>query len=215
MWWHNIGKGTDLDTVEILALVGGIAWASGINLYATVFVLGMLFRHDLVLLPASLSVLADPMVLSAAGFMFFTEFIVDKIPGLDSIWDSIHTFIRIPAGAILSMSAVGGYDPAIEMAAFLIGGTLAASTHFTKASTRLMMQSSPEPITNWTASLGEDMMVVLGIWTALTHPWIFITGLLIFIIIVILLLPRLIVLLKQIYHFFKRSLTDTSLEQSK
>ena len=155
------------------------------------------------------------MVLSAAGFMFFTEFIVDKIPGLDSIWDSIHTFIRIPAGAILAMSAVGGYDPAIEMAAFLIGGTLAASTHFTKASTRLMMQSSPEPITNWTASLGEDIMVVLGIWTALTHPWIFITGLLIFIIIVILLLPRLIVLLKQIYHFFKCSLTGTTLEQSK
>lgn len=150
-----------------------MAWASGINLYATIVILGLLLRQDLISLPESLAILADPVVISAAGFMFVTEFIVDKIPGLDSMWDALHTFIRIPAGAILAMSTVEGYEPAIELAALLIGGTLAASSHLTKSSTRLMLQSSPEPVSNWTASLGEDFIVILGIWTAVQHPWIF------------------------------------------
>ncbi len=186
-----------METVEILALLGGVAWASGINLYATIVILGLLLRQDLISLPESLAILADPVVISAAGFMFVTEFIVDKIPGLDSMWDALHTFIRIPAGAILAMSTVEGYEPAIELAALLIGGTLAASSHLTKSSTRLMLQSSPEPVSNWTASLGEDFIVILGIWTAVQHPWIFLTGLVVFIIIVILLLPKIFEFLKQ------------------
>jgi hypothetical protein len=203
-----------LETVEILALVGGIAWASGINLYATVVIFGLLLRQDLISLPESLSILADPVVISAAGFMFVTEFVVDKIPGLDSLWDALHTFIRIPAGAILAMSTVQGYEPAIELAALLIGGTIAASSHLTKSSTRLMLQSSPEPASNWTASLGEDFIVVLGIWTALQHPVIFITALILFIIVVIILLPKILMFLKQLYLYMKRIISTDSIEQS-
>ncbi len=147
--------------------------------------------------------------------MFVTEFIVDKIPGLDSMWDALHTFIRIPAGAILAMSTVEGYEPAIELAALLIGGTLAASSHLTKSSTRLMLQSSPEPVSNWTASLGEDFIVILGIWTAVQHPWIFLTGLVVFIIIVILLLPKIFEFLKQLFFYIKRILSPGPYEQSK
>ncbi len=203
-----------METVEILALVGGIAWASGINLYATVVIFGLLLRQDLISLPESLSILADPVVISAAGFMFVTEFVVDKIPGLDSLWDALHTFIRIPAGAILAMSTVQGYEPAIELAALLIGGTIAASSHLTKSSTRLMLQSSPEPASNWTASLGEDFIVVLGIWTALQHPVIFITALILFIIVVIILLPKILMFLKQLYLYMKRIISTDSIEQS-
>ncbi len=204
-----------METVEILALLGGVAWASGINLYATIVILGLLLRQDLISLPESLAILADPVVISAAGFMFVTEFIVDKIPGLDSMWDALHTFIRIPAGAILAMSTVEGYEPAIELAALLIGGTLAASSHLTKSSTRLMLQSSPEPVSNWTASLGEDFIVILGIWTAVQHPWIFLTGLVVFIIIVILLLPKIFEFLKQLFFYIKRILSPGPYEQSK
>ncbi len=204
-----------METVEILALLGGVAWASGINLYATIVILGLLLRQDLISLPESLAILADPVVISAAGFMFVTEFIVDKIPGLDSMWDALHTFIRIPAGAILAMSTVEGYEPAIELAALLIGGTLAASSHLTKSSTRLMLQSSPEPVSNWTASLGEDFIVILGIWTAVQHPWIFLTGLVVFIIIVILLLPKIFEVLKLLFFYIKRILSPGPYEQSK
>ncbi len=204
-----------METVEILALLGGVAWASGINLYATIVILGLLLRQDLISLPESLAILADPVVISAAGFMFVTEFIVDKIPGLDSMWDALHTFIRIPAGAILAMSTVEGYEPAIELAALLIGGTLAASSHLTKSSTRLMLQSSPEPVSNWTASLGEDFIVILGIWTAVQHPWIFLIGLVVFIIIVILLLPKIFEFLKQLFFYIKRILSPGPYEQSK
>ena len=186
-----------MDTVHIIALVTGIAWASGINLYATILILGLLGHYQYLSLPIQLNILSEPMVMIAAGFMYFTEFIVDKIPGLDSLWDAIHTFIRIPAGAILAMSAISGTDPTLEIAAFIVGGTLAAGAHTTKSSVRLLMQSSPEPLSNWTASIAEDLLVVAGIWTALSHPWIFLTALSLFICIMIWLLPKLLLVLKK------------------
>jgi hypothetical protein len=199
-----------LNTIEIISLVTAIAWASGINLYATIIILGAVGHYDYVVLPSQLDILAEPMVISAAGFMYFTEFVVDKIPGLDSIWDALHTFIRIPAGAILSMSALGGADPVLEMMALLLGGALAAGSHTTKSASRLLIQSSPEPVSNWTASVSEDLIVIAGFWTALNHPWIFIIAIILFICLFIWLFPRLIQVLKHSLQIAKEILTTAS-----
>ncbi len=179
-----------METVQIIALTMGTAWASGINLYATIFMLGVLGGNGYVTLPAELELVTDPLVIIAAGFMYCIEFFADKIPGIDTTWDSIHTFIRIPAGAILAMAAIGDTNQAVELAAFIVGGTLAGATHATKMSTRILLNTSPEPVTNWTASFTEDFLVIIGIWTALNHPWIFLIALVIFIGIMIWILPR-------------------------
>ena len=130
-----------MDAVSVIALSMGAAWASGINLYATLFMLGYMSTTGNITLPAELEVLANPMVMTAAGFMYCVEFFADKIPGVDSAWDSIHTFIRIPAGAMLASSAVGDVTPAIELTTALLGGLLAAGTHTTKAGTRLLINT--------------------------------------------------------------------------
>jgi hypothetical protein len=180
-----------METVQIIALSMGTAWACGINLYAAVFMLGFMGSNGYVELPQDLIVLTDPLVIFAAGIMYCLEFFIDKVPGLDSAWDSLHTFIRIPLGAVLAMGAVGEVSPALELAAFLAGGTLAAGTHAAKTGTRILINTSPEPVTNWTASIIEDILVISGILTALTHPWLFLAAMLIFICILIWLLPRL------------------------
>ena len=189
-----------MDAVSVIALSMGAAWASGINLYATLFMLGYMSTTGNITLPAELEVLANPMVMTAAGFMYCVEFFADKIPGVDSAWDSIHTFIRIPAGAMLASSAVGDVTPAIELTTALLGGLLAAGTHTTKAGTRLLINTSPEPASNWTASIAEDLIVIGGLWAALNHPGLFIIGLVAFIIFIIWVLPRLWRLLKLIFR---------------
>lgn len=180
-----------MGVVETIALSMGAAWASGINLYATLFVLGYMGATGHVVLPPELQILSDPMVMAAAGFMYAVEFFADKTPGVDTGWDAIHTFIRIPAGALLAAGAVAEVGPAAELAAAIIGGTLAAGTHATKAGSRVLINTSPEPVSNWLASLGEDVAVVIGLWTALQYPWVFLVFLLAFVIAVIWLLPRL------------------------
>ncbi len=156
-----------MDTIQIIALTMGVAWASGINLYATIFMLGYLGSTGHIDLPPDLVVVTDPLVMFAAGLMYCVEFFADKTPGVDTAWDSVHTFIRIPMGAVLAMGAVGDVSPAVELAAFLLGGTLAAGTHATKAGSRIVINTSPEPVSNWTASIGEDVVVIAGLWTAL------------------------------------------------
>ena len=160
----------------------GVGWASGINLYAAVLVLGWLGSSGQVDLPAGLSVVSEPSVMLAAGFMYVVEFFTDKIPGLDSIWDLLHTFIRIPAGALLTAGAAQGLDigPAAELAGLIAGGSLATASHATKAGSRAVINTSPEPVSNWTASVGEDVAVVGGLWTALNYPWLFIGLLILF-----------------------------------
>ncbi len=180
-----------MDTIQIIALAMGTAWASGINLYAAVFMLGVMGSTGNVVLPAELEVLTDPLVMSVAGLMYCIEFFADKTPGVDTAWDTLHTFIRIPAGAILAMGAVGDTSAAMELTAFLVGGSMAAGTHATKAGSRVMINTSPEPFSNWTASISEDLLVIGGIWAALNHPVIFLAGLLIFICLMIWLLPKL------------------------
>ena len=179
-----------METIQIIALTMGTAWASGINLYAAVFMLGYLGSTGHIALPPDLEILTDPTVMTAAGIMYCVEFFADKIPGVDTSWDTFHTFIRIPAGAVLAMGAVGDTSPAIQLAALLLGGSLAAGSHATKAGTRILINTSPEPISNWTASVSEDLLVITGLWAALYHPWLFIGLLILFIAIMIWLLPK-------------------------
>lgn len=192
-----------MDTVHLIALTMGVAWASGINLYAAIFMLGYLGSTGNIVLPPGLEVVTDPLVMFAAGLMYCVEFFADKTPGVDSAWDTIHTFIRIPAGAVLAMGAVGETTPAVELAAFLLGGTLAAGTHATKAGTRLLINTSPEPVSNWTASITEDIAVIAGLWAALHYPWLFIAALIIFIALMIWLLPRLLQAIKRMFIYIR------------
>ncbi|MDQ6997007.1 MAG: DUF4126 domain-containing protein [Mariprofundus sp.] len=181
-----------LDQVtSILALTMGVAWASGINLYAAILMLGMMGVTGNVDLPPGLEILQDPMVLFAAGTMYVVEFFADKIPGVDSTWDVLHTFVRIPAGAMLAAGAVGDVTPALSLAAGLMGGGLAASTHVTKAGSRALINTSPEPFSNWTASIAEDVAVIGGLWAALNHPTLFVAFMIVFILMMIWLLPKL------------------------
>lgn len=179
-----------MDTVQYIALSMGAAWASGINLYAAVLMLGYLGSTGNIDLPPEMMVVTDPLVMTAAGLMYCVEFFADKTPGVDTAWDSLHTFIRIPLGAVLAMSAVGEMTPAVELAAFLAGGSLTAATHATKAGGRVIINSSPEPMSNWLTSLGEDFLVITGMWAALTHPLVFVVFLILFIILMIWLLPK-------------------------
>lgn len=189
-----------MDAVNIIALSMGAAWASGINLYATLFMLGYMGVTGNIVLPDELQVLTNPMVMTAAGFMYCVEFFADKVPGIDTGWDSIHTFIRIPAGAMLAAGAVGDVTPAVELSAAILGGALATGSHATKAGSRLLINTSPEPVTNWGASISEDLLVIGGLWTALHHPVLFLIALVVFIILMIWLLPRLWRLIKAVFR---------------
>ncbi|MFT4711889.1 MAG: hypothetical protein ACI8W1_000365 [Candidatus Azotimanducaceae bacterium] len=174
----------------VLSLTMGVSWASGVNLYAALLVLGLGGATGNIDLPPDLDVLSNPLVIGAAGLMYATEFFADKIPGVDSTWDALHTFIRIPAGAMLAAGAVGDVTPALEIAAAIMGGSLATVSHATKAGTRLAVNTSPEPFSNWGLSIAEDVAVIGGLWTAVTHPVIFIGLLIVFILLAIWLLPR-------------------------
>ena len=175
---------------QTLALSMGAAWASGINLYATILMIGLMGMTGNIQLPPGLEILTNPMVLFAAGVMYITEFVADKVPGVDTGWDALHTFIRIPAGAMLAAGAIGDVTPALSLAAAIMGGGLAAGTHATKAGSRVLINTSPEPFTNWTASVTEDVAVIAGLWTALHHPTLFLLLLFVFILLMIWLLPK-------------------------
>lgn len=163
-----------MDIVQTIAIGAGLAWASGMRLYAVMFATGLLAHFGMVTLPNDLTVLSHPLVLAASGLMFFVEFFADKIPGVDSLWDALHTFIRIPAGALLAAASLGLHaDPAIVLAAGILGGTLASSSHFAKAGSRALINTSPEPFSNWAASFSEEALVGAGLWLAFTHAWLF------------------------------------------
>lgn len=168
----------------------GVAWASGINLYAAILVLGILGSSGNITLPHELMILTDPLIITAAGVMYAVEFFADKIPGVDNGWDVIHTFIRIPLGALLAAAAVGEINPSVTIAAALVGGGMAASTHAAKSGARVLINTTPEPVSNWITSLGEDAAVVLGLWAALHYPLLFIGFLIVFILLLVWLLPR-------------------------
>jgi hypothetical protein len=158
------------DTWQLVALAAAVGWASGIRLYAVLFILGGLGYLHWIELPGGLAALAHPWVLAASGFMFFVEFLADKIPGVDTAWDVVHTFIRIPAGAALAASVFGDSSTAAALAAAILGGSLAAGSHFAKAGGRAVINTSPEPFSNWAASFGEELAVGTVLWLAFAYP---------------------------------------------
>lgn len=181
-----------MDLLQSIALAGGLAWASGLRLYAVVLCAGLLGRFGFLTLPETLQVLQEPWILGLAGVLFFVEFLADKIPAVDSIWDSIQTFIRIPAGALLAALALGDHSPGWMVAAGLLGGTLTAGTHAVKSGSRALINTSPEPFSNIGVSLGEDALVVSGLWAAVTQPLVFVVLLVLFIIFLVWFLPKML-----------------------
>ena len=179
-----------MEALASLATAAGLGWASGVRLYAVVFFLGLLQQFGIYTLPADLQPLGNPWVMGASGFMFLVEFLADKIPGFDSVWDAAQTFIRIPAGALLAAAAVAGGDPGMAIAAGLLGGAVAAGSHVTKAGTRALINTSPEPWSNWTASFSEDALSIGAVWAALVYPLVFLGFLIVFFILAIWLLPK-------------------------
>jgi len=198
-----------------IALTMGVAWASGINLYAAILMLGLLGATGHMALPENLVMLSDPLVIFAAGVMYLVEFFADKIPGVDSGWDALHTFIRIPAGAALAAAAVGDVSPAVVLAAGIVGGGISAGAHATKAGTRILINTSPEPFTNWVTSVSEDVIVIGGLFAALYHPWLFIVLLILFILLMVWLFPKLWSGLKKLFSFIGRLFGAKSKEAPK
>ncbi len=199
-----------MELSQTIILSMGVAWASGINLYAALLMLGVMGATGNMALPPDLLVLQDPMVITAAGFMYFVEFFADKVPGVDNGWDTIHTFIRIPAGAVLAATALGDVSVAAQLAAAIVGGTLATATHATKAGSRVMVNTSPEPLSNWALSIAEDLTVFGGLWTALNYPWAFAGALVVFIVLMIWFLPKLWRGLQMIFRTLKGWLSRPS-----
>src|ERR671912_1094996 len=156
--------------ISTIAIAMGASWVSGINLYAAVATLGLLGRFADLQLPGELQVLTSWWVIGVAAVMYVIEFVADKVPYVDSTWDVIHTFIRVPAGAVLAASAFGDFDRSIQMIALLLGGGLAFSSHGTKAATRAMLNASPEPVSNVVASILEDIVAVLSIIASVFLP---------------------------------------------
>lgn len=180
--------------IQNIALAAGLAWASGLRLYIVLFLVGIAGYFGWLALPSHLAVLAHPIVLGTSGTLAVTEFLADKIPGFDSLWDAVHTFIRIPAGALLaagSVSGLGEHNVPLMIAAGLIGGTITAGSHFTKAGTRVAINHSPEPFSNWGASLFEDLAAPGIVLLAVAAPVLLLVLLLFAVLVALWLLPRL------------------------
>ncbi|HEX9265201.1 MAG TPA: DUF4126 domain-containing protein [Candidatus Binatia bacterium] len=186
-----------MGTMSALSLAMGTAWTSGINLYATVAALGIANRLDLIQLPHNLEVLSHPGVIAIACIMYLIEFFADKVPYLDTGWDALHTFIRVPAGAILAARSLGDMNPALELMAMLAGGSIALVAHGTKATARLAINASPEPFSNWAASIAEDVTVFGSVWLMFNHPIVMMIVVLVFLALVAWLIPK-------IFRFAKR-----------
>ena len=177
-FWQSISamaqKGSSgLDMPQLLALAAALGWASGFRLYAAVFITGMAGWLGWLSLPAGLAVLQHPAMLFGSGFMLFIEFFADKIPGVDSLWDIVHSVIRVPAGAALAAGVFGADSGTMGMAAALLGGSLAATSYATKVSTRAALNTSPEPFSNIAVSLFEDGLVIGVMWLATQYPLVF------------------------------------------
>ena len=187
-----------IDTPQLLALAAALGWASGFRLYAAVFLTGIAGWMGWIDLPSGLQVLQHPGVLVASGFMLFAEFFADKIPFVDSMWDAVHTMIRIPAGAALAAGALGADSQAMTWIAALLGGGLAATSHATKMTTRAAVNTSPEPFSNVAVSLAEDGFVVFMLWLSATHPVAFGVLLVVSIVLSVILLVVLVRFLRKV-----------------
>jgi hypothetical protein len=202
-----------MGTIEALSLAMGTAWTSGINLYATVGALGIAGQLKLIQLPQNLEVLTHPAVIAIACIMYLIEFFADKVPYVDSGWDVLHTFIRVPAGAILAAQSLGDLNPALELAAILAGGSVALAAHGTKTVARLAINASPEPFSNWTASITEDIAVFGSIWMIFNHPIIMLVLVLTFLALIIWLVPKIFRLAKRGFQALRSKLSGVKPDQ--
>jgi hypothetical protein len=180
-----------MESLQQMALAAGLAWASGIRLYAAIFIAGVIGRLGWVELPPGLVMLEHEWVIGVSGVLMLGEFVADKVPAFDSVWDALHTFIRIPAGILLSWGAFSGSGPEVQFAAALAGGAITSGTHFAKAGTRALINTSPEPFSNWGASLTEDLTLIGGLYLIWQHPLVFLALLVVFLAAVAWLLPKL------------------------
>jgi len=192
-----------MEHLQSLALAAGLSWASGVRMYAAVFIVGLLGRFGYVHLPEHLQLLEYNGVLIASGIMLFAEFLADKVPGFDSAWDSIHTFIRIPIGAMLAWGALSDAGPEAQFIAAILGGAITGGTHLAKMSARAAINTSPEPFTNWAASFGEDGMLLAGLWLTFRHPLAFLVLLVLFLAFLVWLVPKLVRFLRGVWRKFK------------
>lgn len=203
-----------MGTIEALSLAMGTAWTSGINLYATVAALGIANQAQLIQLPPDLQVLSHPAVIAIACIMYMIEFFADKVPYVDSGWDVLHTFIRIPAGAILAARSLGDMNPALELVALLAGGSIALAAHGAKATTRLAINASPEPFSNWAASVTEDVAVFGSVWMMFNHPIIMVIFVATFVALCVWLVPKLFRLAKRGFAALRDKIRGVKPDQS-
>ena len=188
-----------MDWLSTLGYAMGSAWLSGISLYATVVTLGLLQKFGLAHLPGDLSVLSHWWVIGVAGGLYAVEFIADKIPMVDSVWHTIHTFIRVPAGAIMAASAFGHFDPAVRTVALLVGGGVALSSHGSKAVTRLAANASPEPFSNIALSVMEDVIAVGSSILMVFHPVVLLGMVIVFLCFAAWLTPKIVRSLRSLF----------------
>ena len=189
-----------MDWLSTLGMAMGSAWLSGINLYATVVTLGLLQKYTFVKLPGELSILSNWWILGMAGAMYLVEFVADKIPAVDSAWDAVHTFIRVPAGAILAATAFADFDPTVKTIAMLVGGSIALGSHGLKSTTRLAANTSPEPVSNIALSLGEDILTFGAASLLAFHPVIILVVAILATILAIWLIPKIFRTLRRLFR---------------
>ena len=194
----------DLDTTQLFALAAALGWASGLRLYAVVFLTGLAGAMGWVELPQGLRLLQQPLLLGASGLMLAVEFFADKIPGLDSLWDMTQTFVRVPAGALLAAGVFGGDQASWALIAALMGGTLAATSHLAKASTRAAVNTSPEPFSNIGLSLLGDAAVPTMLWLAWAHPLWFFAGLALALVLMVATIVLLLKFLRRLLQRWRR-----------
>src|SRR6266542_957585 len=202
-----------MGTIEALSLAMGTAWTSGINLYATVAALGIASRAEMIQLPPDLQVLGHPAVIAVACIMYLIEFFADKVPYVDSGWDVLHTFIRVPAGAILAARSLGDMNPALELVAILAGGSIALAAHGTKTATRLAINASPEPFSNWIASVTEDITVFFILCPTSTQPFVMTTLAPAFFALLVWILPKIFRLAKRGFQALRNKLRGVKPDQ--
>lgn len=192
-----------MDWFSTLTLALGSAWTSGINLYATVAVLGLLQKFGSIHLPGGLDVLDNWWIIGVAGFLYSIEFVADKVPYVDSVWDVIHTFIRVPAGAVVAYAATNQMDPAVMISATLLGGGLALSSHGTKAALRAGANLSPEPFSNWALSIVEDVLAIVGTVLAVIAPVLVAIVLIVFLIFFFWFAPKVFQAIRKLFRAMK------------
>jgi hypothetical protein len=196
-----------MNLISTLAIAMGAGWVSGINLYAAVATLGLLGRFAHLRLPGELDILTSWWIIGLAVALYLIEFVADKVPYVDNVWDAIHTFIRVPAGAVLAATAFGDFDRGVQVAAFLLGGGLALTAHGTKASARAAINLSPEPASNMVMSLTEDVIAVGSVLLSVFAPFILFAVIAVFLIISFLMARKIISAMKAMMSRLRRAFT--------